>query len=275
MRLVYVFDAYCGWSHGFSRTLLEITERHPDIPVEVVSGGLFTGAGRVPISRFGYIQGANAKISTLTGAEFGEGYERLIADGAFVMDSEAAARGMAALRQTAPGRAAELAAALQNAFYIDGHSLSEPDTYRRVAEAAGLDADAVAADVEAPATRAAAEADFRRAAQLGVDAYPTLLAARRAGQDRHRAPGCRPLDRRSPARGGRPVRRRPRGLGARAAHPPLGAAPGQRGVRRRGAARRRSLPRQRADPGEDLGRGRRTPRDRRTGAADPLSPQAP
>ncbi|MFI6732378.1 DsbA family protein [Nonomuraea sp. NPDC050451] len=176
MRLVYVFDAYCGWSHGFSRTLLEITARHPDIPVEVVSGGLFTGTGRVPIGRFGYIRGANARISELTGAEFGEGYERLIAGGAFVMDSEAAARGVAALRQAVPERAAELAAALQNAFYIDGHSLSEPDTYRTVAEAAGLDADTVAAAFQAPQAHAAAEADFRRAAQLGVDAYPTLLA---------------------------------------------------------------------------------------------------
>jgi putative protein-disulfide isomerase len=96
MRLVYVFDAYCGWSHGFSSTLLEITTMHPDIPVEVVSGGLFTGAGRVPIGRFGYIQGANAKISELTGAEFGEGYERLIADGDTVT---ALARGQATADQ--------------------------------------------------------------------------------------------------------------------------------------------------------------------------------
>ncbi|MDW4910398.1 DsbA family protein, partial [Streptomyces sp. ADMS] len=24
MKLVYVFDAYCGWSHGFSGTLREV-----------------------------------------------------------------------------------------------------------------------------------------------------------------------------------------------------------------------------------------------------------
>lgn len=176
MKLVYVFDAYCGWSHGFSGTLREVAARHPDLPVEAVSGGLFTGARRVPIREFGYVQGANARISLLTGAEFGEGYQRLIADGSFVMDSEAAARGVAALRQAAPEQAAELAAALQRAFYVDGHSLSEPDTYRKVAEEAGLDADAVVAAFQAPAAHAAAEADFRRTAELGVDAYPTLLA---------------------------------------------------------------------------------------------------
>ncbi|NUS29553.1 MAG: DsbA family protein [Streptomyces sp.] len=175
MKLVYVFDAYCGWSHGFSGTLGEVVSRHPGLPVEVVSGGLFTGARRVPIREFGYVQGANAQIAELTGAEFGAAYDRLIADGSFVMDSEAAARGVAALGQAAPDRVADLAVALQRAFYVDGLSLSDPATYRKVAEAAGLDADAVVAAFEAPEAQDAAEADFRRSAALGVTGFPTLL----------------------------------------------------------------------------------------------------
>jgi len=176
MKLVYVFDAYCGWSHGFSRTIAAVAARHPELPVEVVSGGLFTGARRVPIRDFGYIGGANARISELTGAAFGAAYQRLVADGSFVMDSEAAARGMAALRQAAPDRAVELAVALQRAFYVDGQSLSDPDTYRTVAQAAGLDADPVVEHFQSPGGQAAAEADFARAAALGVDSFPTLLA---------------------------------------------------------------------------------------------------
>lgn len=176
MKLVYVFDAYCGWSHGFSGTLSEVAARHPELPVEVVSGGLFTGSRRVPIREFGYVQGANAKIAELTGAEFGAAYEQLIADGSFVMDSDAAARGVAALRQIAPDRMVELAAALQAAFYVDGLSLSDVATYQKVAQAAGLDADAVVAAFEAPEAQTAAYADFRRAVQLGVTGFPTLLA---------------------------------------------------------------------------------------------------
>ncbi|MFF4028870.1 DsbA family protein [Streptomyces sviceus] len=176
MKLVYVFDAYCGWSHGFSATLREVISRHPELPVEVVSGGLFTGGRRVPIREFGYVQGANAQIAELTGARFGEAYERLIADGSFVMDSEAAARGVAALRGAAPERAPELAMALQKAFYVDGLSLSDPATYRTPAAAAGLDAETVVAAFQAPEARAEAEADFRRAADLGVTGFPTLLA---------------------------------------------------------------------------------------------------
>src|SRR4051794_2104928 len=163
MQLVYVFDAYCGWSYGFAPTLTEVVRRNPDADVEVVSGGLFTGPRRVPIREFGYVQGANAKISELTGVEFGAGYGRLIADGSFVMDSEAAARGVAVLRQAAPDRAVELAAAVQHAFYVDGRSLSDPATYAAVAETARLDADAVVAAFAAPGSAAAAKADFARA----------------------------------------------------------------------------------------------------------------
>jgi putative protein-disulfide isomerase len=176
MKLIYVFDAYCGWSHGFSATLGEISSRHPELPVEVVSGGLFTGSRRGPIREFGYVRNANVKIAERTGAEFGEGYERLLADGSFVMDSEAAARGMAALRLAAPDRAAELAAALQRAFYVYGRSLSDAATYRQLAEDAGLDAEAVVATFEGAETRAEALADFRRSAELGVNGFPTLLA---------------------------------------------------------------------------------------------------
>jgi putative protein-disulfide isomerase len=155
MKLVYVFDAYCGWSYGFTPTLDELVRRRPGLEVDVVSGGLFTGARRVPIREFGYVQGANAKITELTGVAFGPGYERLIADGSFVMDSEDAARGMAAVRQVVPGHAVDLAATLQHAFYVDGLSLSDPATYRTVA---------------------AAQEDFARAGGLGVHSFPTLLA---------------------------------------------------------------------------------------------------
>ena len=175
MKLVYVFDAYCGWSYGFAPTLAELVRRHPDAEVEVVSGGLFTGPRRVPIGEFGYVEGANAKITELTGVRFGSAYSERIADGSFVMDSEAAARGVAALRSVAPDRIVELVAAVQHAFYVDGESLSDPLTYARIAEAAGIDAEAVVGAFDSAASADAAKADFQRAAALGVHSFPTLL----------------------------------------------------------------------------------------------------
>ena len=174
MKLVYVFDAYCGWSHAFSGTLQEVIARHPDLPVEVVSGGLFTGQRRVPIREFGFIKAANVQVTAQTGARFGEAFNALLDEGSFVMDSEAAARGLIALRQAAPERPAELAIAMQMAFFHDGLSLSDAKTYRKIAAEFGLDSD----DVVSAFKTAEPDADFQQAARFGVNGFPTLIAVR-------------------------------------------------------------------------------------------------
>ncbi|MCK2243053.1 MULTISPECIES: DsbA family protein [unclassified Crossiella] len=175
VRLVYVLDAYCGWCYGFSRTMAELTAAHPGLPVEVVSGGLFTGDRRRPIGQYEFIRDANERITDLTGVSFGAGFERLLDEGSFVMDSEAAARGVAALRALAPDRAVELVGALQDAYYQDGQSLSDPATYRALAERTGLEPDLLVAAFESPNAVAEAAADFRFAGELGVQGFPTLL----------------------------------------------------------------------------------------------------
>jgi putative protein-disulfide isomerase len=174
--LTYVFDGYCAWSYGFAQTMVDVAAAHPGTRVEVLCGGLYVGSARVPIRRLGDVRGTNRRICELTGAWFGDGYERLTADGSFVMNSTAAARGFAALRRAAPERAVELAAAMQEAFFVDGRSLAEPDTHRRIADEYGLDADAVVAGFDHPWSLRAAEADFARVRRLGVVAFPTLLA---------------------------------------------------------------------------------------------------
>jgi len=173
--LIYVFDGYCAWSYGFAQTMVDVAAAHPDLRVEVLCGGLYVGSARVPIRQLGDVPGSNRRIAELTGAWFGDGYERLTADGTFVMNSTAAARGFAALRRAAPERSVELAAALQEAFFVDGRSLAEPETHRRIAQEYGLDAQAVVAGFDHPWSLRAAEADFARVRRLGVVAFPTLL----------------------------------------------------------------------------------------------------
>ena len=64
MKLVYVFDAYCGWSHGFSGTLREVAFPSSRAAESRWSlAGCSPGRRRVPIREFGYVQGANAKIA--------------------------------------------------------------------------------------------------------------------------------------------------------------------------------------------------------------------
>ncbi len=174
--LTYAFDAYCGWCYGFGPALHAFTAANADrIELRVLSGGLFTGAGALPVAAYPHIPGANARIAKLTGVPFGEGYEHTLAEGSTVMNSADAATGLVALRRQDPTRVLDAAAAIQRAWYVDGCSLSYPQVYRDIATKLGLDADAVAAAYADPATRAEVEADFREVRRLGVEGYPTLL----------------------------------------------------------------------------------------------------
>lgn len=175
LTLIYVWDAYCGWCYGFSKSLQAFHENHPELPLTVLSGGLFVGHKKLPIASFSHIPDANKRISRLTGAEFGTSYQTLMEEGTFVMDSEAAAKGFSALRFFAPERAYYLASSMQRAFYYEGKSLSDPATYRDIAIANNLDPEKVSARFEDVASTKDAHADIAKVQQLGIQSYPTLL----------------------------------------------------------------------------------------------------
>jgi len=176
VRVTYVFDAYCGWCYGFGPAIRAFADANAEtVDVKVLSGGLFRDDRALPLRDYPYIPQANVRIAQMTGVSFGEGYQQTLAAGDVVMDSMDAAVGLAALRSLAPDRALEFASAMQQSWYRDGASLSEPATYRAIAAERGLDPDAVERALHDPATKVAATADIRSVAELGVDGYPTLL----------------------------------------------------------------------------------------------------
>ncbi|MEU7830699.1 DsbA family protein [Nonomuraea sp. NPDC049129] len=176
IRLTYAFDAYCGWCYGMGPALRQFADGNADrIELRVLSGGLFSGPHAMPVAAYPHIPDATRRIAAATGVAFGDGYQRTLAEGTMVLDSTDAATGLVALSRQAPKRSLELASALNHAWCVDGHSLSDVDVYRSIAAGHGLDADAVAEAFLDPATRAEAEGGFRELRRLGVDAYPTLL----------------------------------------------------------------------------------------------------
>ncbi len=175
LALIYVWDAYCGWCYGFSKSLKAFHENHPELPLTVLSGGLFVGERKQPIGAYTHIPEANKRISQLTGVEFGDSYQSLLKEGTFILDSEAAAIGFSALRSFAPERSLNLASSMQRAFYYEGKSLSDPATYQEIAIAHNLDPEAVLARFDDVTSTKDAQADFMKVQQLGVHSYPTLL----------------------------------------------------------------------------------------------------
>lgn len=174
--VLYVFDAYCGWCYGFSQKMAEyeVAHRHR-VRFNAISGGLFVGERALPIGAYPHIPGANARIASLSGVTFGAPYLDVLKDGRLVMNSADVAAGYAALREQAPDRAIELVHLVQEAFYLHGKNFSDPQTFVELARKAGLDDRRVASLLSSGEASRMAAADFRRARELGVASYPTVL----------------------------------------------------------------------------------------------------
>lgn len=115
-HVLYVADAYCGWCFGFGPRLKEFKAAHRHrIAFRVISGGLFVGDRARPMSDYPHIPEANARIARLSAVRFGNAYNALLAQGTFVMDSTAAAEGLAALRAQDEARGIELLHQMQQA----------------------------------------------------------------------------------------------------------------------------------------------------------------
>ena len=44
MKLLFVGDPMCSWCYGFGKEMTALSERHPELPVEILVGGLRAGA---------------------------------------------------------------------------------------------------------------------------------------------------------------------------------------------------------------------------------------
>lgn len=148
-----------------------------------MSAGLYTGARALPMVAFPHLSAERRNFTRLTGATFGAGCDRALSRGMTVLDSTAAAAGLAALRDQPGIIEPDAAEAMQRAWFVDGRSLSDAEVYRGTAGELGLDADAVTAAYSAPASRAKARADFRALRRLRVLSYPTLLLDTAHGAD--------------------------------------------------------------------------------------------
>ncbi|MFE2423786.1 DsbA family protein [Streptomyces hokutonensis] len=159
------------------------------IRIDVVSAGLCTGARALPITAHPHLSAERGTLTRLTGAAFGTGHDRALAQGTTVLDSTAAAAGPAAPRDQPGVDELDAAEAMQRAWFVDRRSLSEPEVYQDTAVALDPDADAVTAAYRSPAGRVKARAGFRALRGLrglrGLRerSYPTLLLDTAHGAD--------------------------------------------------------------------------------------------
>jgi len=181
MKLVLVADPMCSWCYGFGKEMTALQERHPDMSLEIVVGGLRAGATDVlddAGKRFRLEHWA--RVEQASGLPFNR--DGLMARQGFVYDTEPVCRAVVAARILKPeANLLTVFRAIQHAFYVDALDTTDGAVLAQVgAEALSAAGHAITQDDflavwQARGTIDATASDFVRARSMGVSSFPTLF----------------------------------------------------------------------------------------------------
>ena len=175
MRLYYIWDAYCGWCYGFDKHLTVFMENHPELDLDMLSGGLFAKGNEKTTKELAAYQSMNHEIANRYGVVFGEEFEKNFQQDLEV-NSLHIAKAFSVIRKYLPSQQhVSLGYRLQQAFYIEGQILSELETYQKVLDELSLNSSQILKEIEQAWSSDEEPDDFHKVSQLGVPTYPTLI----------------------------------------------------------------------------------------------------
>lgn len=179
-KIIYCYDAYCGWCYGFSPVIKELWLKHREqFDFETISGGMIPKEATKHIGAIAeYIQGAYKTVEQMTGVTFGKDYLWHIFnpdESDWYPNSEMAAIAMAIFRELYPDQTIAFASDLQYALYEEGRDLTDKEAYRHLLEKYSIDEDVFYQKLASEAYKEKAYYDFSLIKQLRVNGFPTVF----------------------------------------------------------------------------------------------------
>jgi len=178
MKIVYVYDALCGWCYGFSPVMTQFQEKYKDsLSFEVISGGMITGGRIGPIGEVAsYISWAYKDVEKATGIEFGSEFlNKTLKKGDAIFTSIPPAVALSVFKDLDPKNSFRFASELQKMIYYDGIEPENIEAYGKIAAKFGLDTDSFVLKMKDPLYKKLAEDDFKKSNALNVSGFPTLF----------------------------------------------------------------------------------------------------
>ena len=139
--IYYLFDPLCGWCYGATPSLSSM-DNAPDIKIELLPTGLFSGEGARPMDAdFAAFAWSNdQRIAHLTGQSFSERYlEVVLGNREQLFDSGAATIALTAVSLTAQTQELDALKAIQHARFVDGSDITNWHTLSSILKGIGLD----------------------------------------------------------------------------------------------------------------------------------------
>jgi putative protein-disulfide isomerase len=185
--LIYIADPMCSWCYGFGPELAALMQGLPELPVEVVVGGLRPyNTQSMDESLKTTLLAHWHKVAEKTGLPFMD--DALTREG-FVYDTEPACRAVVAARKLAPAAALAVFQAIQHAFYAAGLDVTRTDVLSEIGATTltklGFPTDAAAFESMLTSEDAikATHDDFMLTQKWGVNGFPTLVLEREGRLD--------------------------------------------------------------------------------------------
>jgi putative protein-disulfide isomerase len=172
MYLIYFADPLCSWCYGFGPELARLLERHPDIRMDVVMGGLRPGNRDVMSPAFkDMLREHWQHVAEASGLPFSHAiFER----SDFIYDTEPPCRAVVTARNLDPAKAYGYLRAVHSAFYRDGRDATRALVLADIAAESGYDRAEFLGNLESEEMREATRRDFAAAQSMGVAGFPTL-----------------------------------------------------------------------------------------------------
>lgn len=136
-RIIYCYDAFCGWCYGFSSVVKKIAEEYKDeLDIEVLSGGMIFDENPRHIGVIAaYIQNSYKHVEEMTGIKFGPDFLWHVFNpdkSDWFPESTKSAIALCIFKEYYPQRALEMASDIQYALNFEGRDLTDDESYRHL-----------------------------------------------------------------------------------------------------------------------------------------------
>lgn len=176
MKLYYIWDTYCGWTYGFAKHFENFMKNHPELEIEIISGGLFTRENTQKMVNMVSKKEINKKIEAYYGVVFGEEYNKLFSDKNFEIDSLYPARAYSILEKYISNeKKVELTNDIHKLFFQNGLDLSKSKNYISIIEKYKLNEKIIEELTKELEKEKDIHPDFIKSYKMGIQSYPTLI----------------------------------------------------------------------------------------------------
>ena len=174
MKMFYFTDAMCSWCYGFSPVVKKLKENHPEIDLQIISGGFSPGSKQVVTEEYkDFLEYHWTNVNLRSGQYFDHSM-KFISD-TFRYDTEPSSRALTVVQKIFPDKDFEFLNILQKSFYVEGKDITNDEILAELAEEIGIERTVFLENFNSDDMKRKTLQGFEFSRQLGVKGFPTLL----------------------------------------------------------------------------------------------------